>query len=1297
MKDKFKKCSGVGQKFNQPIKPKKYFIIFGAILLLIGAIGGTYAFINLTLLGNKRQVITAGILSLQLLEDENNLTIQNALPMYDEVGMIQDPFTFRLINNGTATAKYKLKLVDITPSAEEHKCSEYGVTESSGSLYYYPDSLREEALAYCQYQFDSSAVTEQNCLTTVQGMGAPFTTFEQIIDDFIARGALYDTRVSLHNCVNLVYPESLRQEALNICKSWFDDGVVNTEEDCLIAIEGWYPTFEAFIDEAILYGEVEDTRFISETYPDNTVDVRIGELYFEDIRYGLSKNGETTIGYIDDLASRFRIEDPVVRDRVLNLCKTWYPSVTDEASCVEALGNERFETFDDVISEFYDFNGGGELFLDVGEINGGETLNYDLRLWISEYVEDNSWIEGRVFSFKLEVEVSQIIESTTASNVSDIVDTSITGDDCIAYNDGVDTFLVGQCSNNYVWYSGKLWRVVLKNNATGAVKMVTDNAMTIISFNKYNTNFDGSYVDQWLSQEFLPTLNNYEDYLVINSIWDATADSSNKPARPNGTTTVERTVGLLNAYEYYTTYAQAGGLTTPFTGYLNNTDNNWTGVYWSLITPDEPDDDGYCMRGVNAFDGALRSSYLDNMNSIRPAVNLKSGIKIDSGSGSESDPYILNGDISQPEPGSTLLSTRYSGEYITFNNELYRIVGVENGLTKITAVDKPSSLASNVFHSATGVTSFANADIKTDLETYYQSLDDTWKNMIEPNTTWYLGTVESGAHYKASICATVDSSISMNECSPTQSLTQASIGLPRVGEMFTSQITRGEYDEFWTLTPRYSTSDVNFVAGTGFMSLEYPTHGYGARPSMYLKANVKIARNNTGNGTYEHPYSVEIIINYPKVASEIVEENLGDNCAAYNDGTDTFLAGDCVNNYVWYSGKLWRVVLKNNETGAVKMVTDNAITTIAFNEKENYVFENSYVDQWLSQEFLPTLHDYDDYLVTNYSWDATTNPNDKSIRPDGTTTVTRTVGLLNAYETYVSSYLNNQSHWWTLTPYRLYTGKIGIFSFDYMGNFSYNDASWNYGVRPSVNLKSEIQIDSGKGTQTDPYILKGDIQEATPGTTLLSTRYSGEYLTFNDELYRIVGVENGLTKITAVEKPSSLKNSYFNNNNSVANFDNAKIKTTLETYYQDMKTTNEAAYNMIQPNTTWYLGTVGYGVNYKASICANIDASVSMNACADKTTTSTASIALPRLGEMFTSQIIRGVRISGSTKDFWILTPADASSIYRYNASGLSVTTPNASGYGARPSMYLKTNVKIASNNTGNGTYEHPYSIELGA
>lgn len=483
--------------------------------------------------------------------------------------------------------------------------------------------------------------------------------------------------------------------------------------------------------------------------------------------------------------------------------------------------------------------------LESGSLEAGKTRNYELRLWLNHdaTVEE----ENKFYYGKIKVEAVQ-----SDPNVKDMVSRKLfvsnnLGENCTTYDDGVDTFLVGQCQNNYVWYSGKLWRVVLKNNATGAVKMITDNAITSIPYAEGNAAFEDSYMDQWLTQEFLPTLHDYEDYLVVDSIWDATLDNSYSPSRPAGTTTVRRTVGLLNTYEYYTTYNNSDGLATCETGYLKNA------TYWRLMTPYDASN----VLLVNDS-GTLNKDYLGAGYGARPSINLQSNIRVIQGRGTQSDPYRLESDSQETVGGTTLLSTRYSGEYITFNNELYRIVGIENNLTKIIAVDKPEALKGNVFHSVDEVTNFANADIKTDLETYYQNnVVEPYKTMIELNTTWYLGTVEDGTNYKASICKIVNAEISANTCERTDTSTTASIGLPRVGEMFTSQITRGRKAVFWTLTP-CSTSIVRSVYNGNGLSNSIPTMGWGLRPSMYLKSNVVISSTNTGDGTYEHPYMVEL-------------------------------------------------------------------------------------------------------------------------------------------------------------------------------------------------------------------------------------------------------------------------------------------------------------------------------------------------------------------------------------------------------------------------------------------------------
>ena len=491
--------------------------------------------------------------------------------------------------------------------------------------------------------------------------------------------------------------------------------------------------------------------------------------------------------------------------------------------------------------------------VDSGTIAGSDTIDYTLRLWINSAVTDDAAISGKTLSYKIDVEASQKMVYVPATSTNELVDVATTGENCKTYDDGTDTFLVGQCSNNYVWYSGKLWRVVSQNNATGAIKMITDNSMTVLGYNvNENSNFANSEVDQWLSQEFLPTLHDTQDFLVENSVWDTTINPSNTPSKPTFSTTVTRTVGLLNTYEYYTTYNKSDGLATASTGYLT------TEEYWYLITPSSSSK--VYLANMGSMGGGLFSD-ITKGRGIRPVVNLKQSIKIISGTGIKYDPYILEGDIEELT-GTVMLYTRRSGEYIRFNGGIYRLVGMERGSMKVTAVDTPAELRNIKFSSISSVTNFANSDIKNTLESYYQNMkntDITSYNMIQPNMTWYLGSVAYNESYKKSICASVDINTSTSNCTKTTATTTSTIGLPRYGEMFTSHITRGEKKEFWTLTPYDSNTRINFIHFTGFSEASGPGSLFQARPSLYLKPNVAIATNKMGRGTYEYPYQLELL------------------------------------------------------------------------------------------------------------------------------------------------------------------------------------------------------------------------------------------------------------------------------------------------------------------------------------------------------------------------------------------------------------------------------------------------------
>ena len=72
---------------NKKRQVAKISVFITSIFVIFMSI--TYAFITQTLTGTKEVVINAGVLDL-VLEEENAITISNALPMYDEVGKIQE-------------------------------------------------------------------------------------------------------------------------------------------------------------------------------------------------------------------------------------------------------------------------------------------------------------------------------------------------------------------------------------------------------------------------------------------------------------------------------------------------------------------------------------------------------------------------------------------------------------------------------------------------------------------------------------------------------------------------------------------------------------------------------------------------------------------------------------------------------------------------------------------------------------------------------------------------------------------------------------------------------------------------------------------------------------------------------------------------------------------------------------------------------------------------------------------------------------------------------------------------------
>ena len=465
-----------------------------------------------------------------------------------------------------------------------------------------------------------------------------------------------------------------------------------------------------------------------------------------------------------------------------------------------------------------------------------------------------------------------------------------------------------------------------------------------------------------------------------------------------------------------------------------------------------------------------------------------------------------------------------------------------------------------------------------------------------------------------------------------------------------------------------------------YVDESYNPQGDGGNLAFSIKIN---AYGKTGNAMPETGPVAKVLLS-----------GVGDNGVIdTTDSEQTFITGTNPNNYIWYSGKLWRAVSIDPSDNSVRLVTQWNISAFPYNTKDNSAFKGSYMEQWLNDTsvdgFLGNLREPDKFIKTNSVWNATLTT--ATTKPEKTTMVTDAVGLLNIYEYTMSyknassstGYLNNGLRWWTLTPY----DTSYVHNVSDRGGSLYDGSASSNGSRPSINLKSAVKIIDGDGTVNNPYRLQGD--NDSPTGALLSTRYSGEYIRFGtgeNNLYRIVSHENGTgTKITSAiplkdsgsyKKLTFGSNTTFSKDNTIGTFLNGDYLTSGTYLTSDQV-------NMIEDNTTWYLGTVG-DASYKL---AKYQDATGSNLT---TSTTTAKIGLLRIGELMAGQFDK----AGNNATYWTLTPRNTAYVSCVGSNGTAGMCMKQLSFGSRPSMNLKSNVIITG---GKGTTREPFTIKLGS
>ena len=132
------------------------------------------------------------------------------------------------------------------------------------------------------------------------------------------------------------------------------------------------------------------------------------------------------------------------------------------------------------------------------------------------------------------------------------------------------------------------------------------------------------------------------------------------------------------------------------------------------------------------------------------------------------------------------------------------------------------------------------------------------------------------------------------------------------------------------------------------------------------------------------------------------------------------------------------------------------------------------------------------FLTTSGSWASTQNPilkcsqlSSDMFTPTGSSKgnkkLSNPVGLITADEVVFaggkggtnnqSYYLYTGQNYWTMSPYGFNDGYARVFCVASNGFLGYSVVYYTWGVRPVINIDSDVTISSGDGTSSNPFII----------------------------------------------------------------------------------------------------------------------------------------------------------------------------------------------------------------------------------
>ncbi len=297
-------------------------------------------------------------------------------------------------------------------------------------------------------------------------------------------------------------------------------------------------------------------------------------------------------------------------------------------------------------------------------------------------------------------------------------------------------------------------------------------------------------------------------------------------------------------------------------------------------------------------------------------------------------------------------------------------------------------------------------------------------------------------------------------------------------------------------------------------------------------------------------FSFRLVYNYMKeqkanslidngMLSTKIINNLKKENYLYND--NKYILKNLVeNNYVSYSGILWRIV--SVDDGKIKLVSDENVTILPFGKN----YDESNVIKWLNSTFKSNLTQPDLFIT---EFDSCVNNVDKIEKSDCNNSKNY-VSLLSMND-YIdaganNSYLNNNTYFWLSAlnesePWYVFDN----------GGLKTDSNNHIYGVRPVIVL-NDIEYIYGNGTKSSPYIISNE-----PVDTLSEIEL-GSYIDYSGYTWKVVSKDETSVKVVLstplklndeeIKKIYSKKYNYYNLNDStgIAYYLNHTFYNTLK-------------------------------------------------------------------------------------------------------------------------------------------------------